>query len=110
MATSEYLSTKSEGNAKNPFKAATYTGIAYVLTVLFLISPYLLLTDAYACLGLTILAAIIVIFLFTFYVSVARELPFKRRFLEMTLVSLGIAGITFIIGFLIKTSLNIEGQ
>ncbi|MEM3703459.1 MAG: VIT1/CCC1 transporter family protein [Candidatus Bathyarchaeia archaeon] len=108
MATSEYLSTKSEGNAKNPLKAATYTGIAYVLTVLFLISPYLLLTDAYACLGLTILAAIIVIFLFTFYISVAKDLPFKSRFLEMTLISLGIAGITFIIGFLIKASLNIE--
>jgi len=108
MATSEYLSTKSEGNAKNPLKAATYTGIAYVLTVLFLILPYLLLTDAYACLGSTILAAIIVIFLFTFYVSVAKELPFKRRFLEMTLISLGIAGITFIIGFLIKALLNVE--
>jgi VIT1/CCC1 family predicted Fe2+/Mn2+ transporter len=108
MATSEYLSTKSEGNAKNPLKAATYTGIAYVLTVLFLILPYLLLTDAYACLSLTILAAIIVIFLFTFYVSVAKELPFKRRFLEMTLISLGIAGITFIIGFLIKALLNVE--
>jgi VIT1/CCC1 family predicted Fe2+/Mn2+ transporter len=57
---------------------------------------------------LTILAAIIVIFLFTFYVSVAKELPFKRRFLEMTLISLGIAGLTFIIGFLIKALLNVE--
>ncbi|MEM3623639.1 MAG: rubrerythrin family protein, partial [Candidatus Bathyarchaeia archaeon] len=76
--------------------------------VLLLISPYLLFTDAYACLGLTILAAIIVIFLFTFYISVAKGLPFKRRFLEMTLISLGIASITFIIGFFIKASLNIE--
>jgi len=70
--------------------------------------PYLLLTDAYACLGLTILAGIIIIFLFTFYVSIAKELPFKRRFLEMTLISLGIAGLTFIIGFLIKALLNVE--
>ncbi|MEM3706120.1 MAG: VIT1/CCC1 transporter family protein [Candidatus Bathyarchaeia archaeon] len=108
MATSEYLSTKSEGNSKNPLKAATYTGIAYILTVLFLISPYLLLSNAYACLGFTIVAAIIVVFIFTFYVSVAKDLPFKRRFLEMTLISLGIACITFIIGFLIKASLNIE--
>ena len=108
MATSEYLSTKSEGNAKNPLKAATYTGIAYVLTVLFLIAPYLLLTNVYACLSLTIVNAIIVIFLFTFYISVAKDFPFKRRFLEMTLISLGIAGITFMIGFLIKASLNVE--
>lgn len=108
MATSEYLSTKSEEGSKNPLKAAAYTGIAYVLTVLFLISPYLIFSDAYICLGLTILAAITIIFIFTFYISVAKDLPFKRRFMEMTLVSLGIAGITFIIGFLIKTSLNIE--
>ncbi|MEM0489030.1 MAG: VIT1/CCC1 transporter family protein [Candidatus Bathyarchaeia archaeon] len=108
MATSEYLSTKSEGDSKNPLRAAAYTGIAYVLTVMFLISPYLLFQDAYVCLCLTILAAITIIFIFTFYVSVSRDLPFKKRFTEMTLISLGVAGITFIIGFLIKTSLNIE--
>jgi len=108
MATSEYLSTKSEGNAKNPFKAASYTGIAYVLAVLFLIAPYLLLTNMYACLSLTIVNAIIVIFFFTFYISVAKDLPFRKRFLEMTAISLGIAGFTFAIGFLIRTLLNVE--
>lgn len=108
MAASEYLSTKSEGNVRNPLKAAGYTGIAYIFTVLFLISPYLILTNAYICLGLTIMAAVIVIFFFTFYISVARDLPFKRRFLEMMMISLGIAGVTFLIGFLIKVSLNIE--
>jgi VIT1/CCC1 family predicted Fe2+/Mn2+ transporter len=108
MATSEYLSTKSEGNAKNPFKAASYTGIAYVLAVLFLIAPYMLLTNVYACLSLTIVNAIIVIFLFTFYISVAKDLPFRKRFLEMTTISLGIAGLTFTIGFFIRISLNVE--
>jgi len=108
MATSEYLSTKSEGNAKNPLKAAVYTGIAYVLTVLFLISPYLLLTDLYACLSLTIVAAVVVIFLFTFYISVAKDLPFTKRFLEMTAISLGIAGLTFTIGFFIREFLNVK--
>jgi len=108
MATSEYLSTKSEGNAKNPLKAASYTGIAYVLTVLFLIAPYMLLTDVYACLSLTMVAAIIVIFLFTFYISVAKDLLFRKRFLEMATISLGIAGLTFTIGFFIRVFLNVE--
>jgi len=108
MATSEYLSTKSEGNAKNPFKAASYTGIAYVLAVLFLIAPFLLLANVYACLSLTIVNAIIVIFLFTFYISVAKDLSFKKRFLEMTAISLGIASLTFAIGFLIRISLRVE--
>ncbi|MEM2843182.1 MAG: VIT1/CCC1 transporter family protein [Candidatus Bathyarchaeia archaeon] len=108
MATSEYLSTKSEGNSKNPLKAAAYTGTVYVLTVLLLIFPYLLLSNVYTCLFLTILAALVIIFLFTFYISVAKDLPFKKRFVEMAVISLGIASLTFIIGFFIKELLNLE--
>jgi VIT1/CCC1 family predicted Fe2+/Mn2+ transporter len=108
MAASEYLSTKSEGGGKNPVKASVYTGSAYVLTVLFLIFPFLILTNLYLCLGLTILNAIIVIFVFTFYISVAKDISFTKRFFEMTMISLGIAALTFAIGFLIRTFLNVE--
>jgi VIT1/CCC1 family predicted Fe2+/Mn2+ transporter len=44
MAASEYLSTKTEG-ARDPLKASVYTCSAYILTVLFLIFPFLLLTN-----------------------------------------------------------------
>jgi len=108
MATSEYLSTKSEGYVKNPFRAAVYTGAAYVITVLFLIFPCFVLGDPLLCLGFTILNAVIVIFIFTFYISVAKGLPFKNRFLEMVLISLGIATLTFLITFIIKIFLNVE--
>ena len=108
MAASEYLSTKTEEGTKNPFKAAVYTGSAYVLTVLFLIFPYLLFTDLYFCLGFTILNGIIVIFIFTFYISVTQDIPLKKRFFETTLISLGIAALTFGIGFLIRVFLHIE--
>jgi VIT1/CCC1 family predicted Fe2+/Mn2+ transporter len=80
MATSEYLSTKSEGYVKNPLRAAVYTGVAYVVTVLFLILPYFVLGDQMLCLGFTILNAVIVIFIFTFYVSVAKEFPLGTGF------------------------------
>ena len=108
MAASEYLSTKTEESTRSPFKAAVYTGSVYVLTVLFLIFPYLLFTNVYSCLGFTILSAIIVIFIFTFYVSVAQDISLKKRFLEMALISLGIAALTFGIGFLIRVFLHIE--
>lgn len=108
MAASEYLSTKTEESKKSPLKASVYTGSAYVITVLFLIFPYLVFTDLYLCLGLTILNAVIVIFIFTFYISVAKDISFKNRFLEMTLISLGIAGLTFTIGFFIRMFLSIE--
>jgi VIT1/CCC1 family predicted Fe2+/Mn2+ transporter len=49
-----------------------------------------------------------VIFIFTFYVSVAKDISFKNRFLEMALISLGISGLTFTIGFFIRMFLSIE--
>lgn len=101
MSAAEYLSVRAEGR-QDFIKSSAYTGAAYILTVLFLISPYLLLNSLYLSLGITILNAIIVIFLFTFYISVAKELSFRKRFFEMALISLGITAITFGIGFLIK--------
>ncbi len=102
MAASEYLSTKSEGQGKNPLKASIYTGSAYVLTVLVLIAPFLLLNNLYVSLGLTLSNAIIIIWIFTFYISIAKDLPFKKRFLEMACISLGVAGLSFFIGLLVR--------
>jgi VIT1/CCC1 family predicted Fe2+/Mn2+ transporter len=107
MGASEYLSTKSEENEKIPAKAALYTTVAYVLTVLLLIFPYLILTNVYLCLGLALIDAIVIILIFTFYVSVAKEIEFKKRFLEMALISLGIAGLSFVIGYLVTTIFNV---
>jgi VIT1/CCC1 family predicted Fe2+/Mn2+ transporter len=107
MAASEYLSTKSEGD-KDPIKASVYTGITYFLTVIFLIFPYLILQNPYLCLGITLFNAIIVIFIFTFYVSVAQEAPLLKRFAEMAIISLGVAALSFIIGFFIRRFFGID--
>lgn len=107
MAASEYLSTKSEGN-KDPIKASIYTGITYFLTVIFLIFPYLILQNPYLCLGITLFNAIIVIFIFTFYVSVAQEAPLLKRFIEMAVISLGVAALSFVIGFFIRQFFDID--
>lgn len=108
MAASEYLSIKSEGGTKSPLKAAAYTGSAYVFTVLFLIYPFLILDDHYLSLGLTIANAILVIFVFTFYISVAQSISFKRRFAEMAAISLSIAAISFAIGYLVRIYMGVE--
>ncbi|MEM2927534.1 MAG: VIT1/CCC1 transporter family protein [Nitrososphaerota archaeon] len=108
MAASEYLSTKAEEGAREPLKASIYTGIAYIFTVLFLIFPYLILINPYFSLSLTIFNAIIVIFIFTFYISIAKDISFKKRFLEMISISLGIAALSFLIGFLVRIFLGIE--
>ncbi len=108
MAASEYLSTKSEGGEKSPKKSAIYTGSVYMLTVFLLISPFMVFESMYLSLGVTLAAAVIVIFIFTFYTSVAQSLPFRRRFAEMTAISLGVAAISFLIGFLVRIFLGVE--
>jgi VIT1/CCC1 family predicted Fe2+/Mn2+ transporter len=108
MAASEYLSTKTDESRKNPFKAAVYTGFAYVLTVMFLILPFLIFSNLYICLGFTIFNAILIVFIFTFYISVAKDLPFRKRFFEMAAISIGIAALTFCIGFFIRFFFNVE--
>jgi len=108
MAASEYLSTKSEETTKDPVRASVYTGIAYVGTVLVLILPYLVLTNYYVCLACTLAAAIVVIGFFNYYVSVAKDVPFKQRFLEMTGLSLSVAALSFGIGFILRTVFGIE--
>lgn len=108
MAASEYLSTKQEDTDKNPLKASVYTGIAYTLTVLLLVLPYFLFKNIFICLGLVITGALFVVFIFTFYISVAKGFSFKKRFLEMAGISLGIACINFIIGLSVKKIFGIN--
>jgi len=108
MAASEYLSTRSEENQKEPLKAAFYTGIAYILTVIVLILPYLLLPNYYQALVVTLICAIIIIAFFNYYLSVVKNEPFRKRFLEMAGISLGVAGLSFIIGYLFKLIIGID--
>lgn len=108
MAASEYLSIKSEGEVLHPLRAAVYTGVTYLCTVLFLILPYLVLDNPYLSLGITLTNALLVIFLFTCYVSVAQDIPFRKRFSEMAAISLGVAALTFGISYFVRLFFNID--
>ncbi|VFU18735.1 VIT family protein [anaerobic digester metagenome] len=108
MAASEYLSTKAEETSKNPVRASVYTGIAYIVTVLVLITPYLILPNYYVSLGVTLILAVLIIAFFTYYLSVVKDVPFKSRFFEMAGLSLGIAFISFLVGFALRTVFGVE--
>jgi len=107
MAASEYLSTRHEGGG-HPLKSSVYTGITYVTTVLVLIAPYLFLGNYLSCLGATLGLAILIILIFNFYISVAKDLPFARRFIEMAAISLGVAAVSFCIGLAARHFTGIE--
>ena len=99
MSASEYLSIKSEGEVLHPLRAAIYTGVTYLGTVLFLLLPYLVLDNPYLSLACTLANALLVILMFTSYVSVAQDIPFRKRFSEMAAISLGVAALTFGISY-----------
>lgn len=104
MASSEYLSTKSEGgdSDKHPIKASVYTGVAYIITVIALVSPFVFCSNVIISLVIMLLSALLIIAIFNFYYSVARGESFKKRFLEMAILSFSVAGVSFLIGYLLK--------
>jgi VIT1/CCC1 family predicted Fe2+/Mn2+ transporter len=107
MAASEYLASKAD-NDPRAVKSAIYTGSAYIITVSFLILPFLLVPNKLAALGITLSIAVFIIFVFNYYLSTARDLNFKRRFAEMTLISLGVAALSFGIGWGLKNVLGVD--
>jgi len=108
MAASEYLSTKSEETGRHPVKASVYTGAAYMATVFLLVLPFFILSHYMAALGLTLLSGLLVIVVFSYYTSVAKDLPFWSRFFEMAAISLGVATLSFGIGYLVRHFMGIE--
>ena len=107
MASSEFLSARSEGR-KDAFKSCSYTGIAYLITVILLIAPYLLLSNYMVALGCMIGIVLLIITVFTYYTSVAQSQPFKSRFLEMAIISVTVAVVSFGVGILAKQLFGVE--
>ena len=109
MAFSQYLAEKSAGK-HNYIKASLYTGITYFITVLLLIAPFLFFPNNMygSALAVTLFLVIIVIFIFTFYISVVKKVNFKQRFLEMLGISIGVTIFSFLIGITAKKLLGID--
>jgi VIT1/CCC1 family predicted Fe2+/Mn2+ transporter len=109
MGASSYLAEKAEHNP-NALKAALYTTTAYFLTVVVLVLPYLFLgnDDYVLAFAIMLIACVLIIFGFNFYISVAQQKPFWSRFGQMAAISLGVALISFLIGLLAKVLLGVE--
>ena len=108
MAASEYLSKKADPSEKHPFKAAIYTGIAYLITVAFLLLPYTMFSSPFLALGFCLFNAACIIAAFTFFVSVVRRETFRPQFMEMITISFGVAAVSFLIGWAAKTWMGID--
>lgn len=109
MASSEFLSAKSEGRS-DALKSCTYTGIAYLVTVVLLIAPYLIFGNAQYMLALGCMLVIVILIIagFTYYTSVAQDQPFKSRFIEMATISISVAVLSFLVGKIAKVFLGVD--
>jgi len=111
MAASDYLASKADGDPRAA-KSALYTGVAYLVTVVLLVMPYLVLPRTgswiFASLGITLFIAVAIIAAFNFYLSVAKDLNFKRRFGEMAGISLGVSAFSFGVGLVVRAVFGIE--
>jgi VIT1/CCC1 family predicted Fe2+/Mn2+ transporter len=112
MAASAFLSARadaqaggeksSEGEGNGALRSALYTGIAYVVTVLLLTAPYALLPSATVALAVMLLVALGIIAFFNFYLSVARDVSFKRGFFVMAGISTFVALVSYGFGYLLR--------
>ena len=109
MASSEFLAARSEGRS-DALKSCSYTGVAYLLTVIALIAPYLIFPTSQFIPALICMLAVVILIIagFTYYTSVAQDQPFKSRFWEMALISIGVAVVSFVVGILAKKFLGVD--
>ena len=107
MAASEFLSKKQE-NESHALRSSIYTGITYIVTVLILVLPFFLFANPFLNLGVTLALAVLIILAFNFYIAVAKNLPFRKRFLQMAGISLGVALLSFLIGWAVRNFLGFD--
>ncbi len=110
MAASGYLASQEEEEKEDvhPVTAAIYTGVAYLITVALLVFPYFLVSSPRAAMGIMLVMTLLIIAGYNYYISVAKTVNFKKRFLTMALISLGVAAISFGIGYLAKAWLGVS--
>jgi len=118
MGASEYLSSRAEKKSESAVKAAFFTWISYLITVLLLVSPYLLFNaDSPDFQGLeahvqallcTFAIGLLIVAVFNFYVSVVEEVSFSSRFMEMTGILGVVSLISYGIGIALRGLLGVE--
>jgi VIT1/CCC1 family predicted Fe2+/Mn2+ transporter len=108
MSSSEYLSNRSEGRDEGAVKSAIFTGLAYLFAVVFLVAPYLIFASPFVALLVAVVDSVFVIFIYSYYISVANDQPFRKRFWEMVILSSVVGLISFGLGYLVRVMFGIE--
>lgn len=109
MAGSAYFEAKENPSEEiNPLIYSLYTGVSYILTTAILVIPFFIFDLIIESLILMFICAFLAIISYNFYISVAKNLSFTKRVLQMSAITFGVALISFGIGYLVKYYFGIE--
>lgn len=101
MAASAYMQARHEVG-KPPVRAALYTGVAYLAVVLLLVAPFFIFSRLTFALPAMFSLIFLIIIGLSFYSAVLRERSFVRQVVEMTMFSVGVASVAFVLGILAR--------
>lgn len=109
MAGSAYFEAKENPSDNiNPLVYSLYTGVSYILTTTILVIPFFIFEEMNYSLIMMFLSAFFAIISYNFYISVAKDLSFSKRVVQMSVITFGVALISFGIGYVVKYYIGIE--
>ncbi|MFA6104701.1 MAG: VIT1/CCC1 family protein [Victivallaceae bacterium] len=110
MMASEYLSQKTESREDvkgNPFKAALYAGGVYLFMVLLIVTPYFIFPSHIHAMLVTVAAVFIVMVIFSFFMSVVKDLRFSKVLLEGLAITVVVVIASYVIGIMASKYLGL---
>jgi VIT1/CCC1 family predicted Fe2+/Mn2+ transporter len=113
MMASEYMSQKTEnhdGKKGNPLKAALYAGGIYLSMVLLIVAPYFIFQNHIHAMLVTVSAVFIVMVVFTFFMSVVKDLKFGKLLTESLVITVMVVIASYAIGMLAGKFLGLGGH
>jgi len=109
MAGSAYFEAKENpSQIIKPITYSLYTGVSYILTTAILVAPFFIFETMAYSLIMMFICAFLAIISYNFYISVAKDLNFTTRVLQMSMITFGVAIISFLIGYIVKYYFGIE--
>ena len=105
MASAAYAQAKQgfKGSAK---LSAVYTGVSYFVTAIILATPYFVFEGQLLALTTSMILAVVIVTLITYYSTVISAKPFLRDFLEITLIMFGVTAALYLFGYFIHVTTN----
>ncbi|MEY4731808.1 MAG: hypothetical protein RL681_754 [Candidatus Parcubacteria bacterium] len=109
MASSAYLQARHDPDRMHEAKkSAVYTGLAYIMVVILLVTPFFFVSSTLVALAIMFCVVFTIIMCVSFYTAVLFSRRFRSQAGEMLIFSIGVAIIAFLIGTLFRIITGIE--